>query len=34
MCMLASILGYSAYIVDFHLRHEGRGVIDAVFARA
>ena len=34
MCMLASILGYSAYIVDFHLRHESEGVIDAVFARA
>ncbi|MDR3534680.1 MAG: hypothetical protein P4L90_29460 [Rhodopila sp.] len=34
LCLVASILGYTAYIVDFHLRHESRGVIDDVFVRA
>jgi hypothetical protein len=34
MCAVAAFLGYTAYVVDFHLRHEGRGRIDDTFTRA
>ena len=34
LCAVASFLGYTAYVVDFHLRHERRDVIDDAFARA
>ncbi len=31
LCIMASILGYRAYVVDFHLCHKGRGTYDATF---
>jgi hypothetical protein len=32
VCAVASFLGYTAYVADFHLRHEGPGTVDDVFA--
>lgn len=31
LCLVAEILGWSAYVVDFHLRHHGAGVLGADF---
>ena len=34
ICLVADVLGYSAYVIDFHLRHLSPGRKDATFARA
>jgi hypothetical protein len=31
LCMIANILGYTAYVVEFHLLHKSKGNIDASF---
>jgi hypothetical protein len=31
LCLVAEILGWKAYVVDFHLRHHGAGTFDRVF---
>jgi hypothetical protein len=31
LCIIADILGYNSYVIDFHLRHLSRGVRDATF---
>lgn len=31
ICLAADVLGYSAYVIDFHLRHLSAGKIDASF---
>lgn len=31
LCLIAERLGWSAYVVDFHLHHHGLGIIDAAF---
>ena len=31
MCILAEILGYNAYVIDFHLRHNSGGNINKSF---
>ena len=31
LCLMAEILGWNAYVVDFHLRHYGAGVLGADF---
>jgi hypothetical protein len=31
ICLIASILGFSAYVIDFHLYHESRGNMDEEF---
>lgn len=31
LCILGDILGYNAYVIDFHLFHKGHGKIDADF---
>ncbi len=31
LCIIASILGYNAYVIDFHLRHDSAGNVDASF---
>lgn len=33
LCTVAAMLGHSAYVVDFHLRHHGRGTLDDSFVR-
>lgn len=33
LCLIAERLGWHAYVVDFHLRHHGRGNMDAMFRR-
>ena len=33
LCVIASILGLTAYVVDFHLRHLSGGVRDEFFAK-
>ena len=33
MCLVADILGYSAYVIDFHLRHLSSGTKSAEFYR-
>lgn len=33
LCIVADILGYSSYVIDFHLRHYSRGNADASFYR-
>jgi hypothetical protein len=34
LCILADVLGRTAYVIDFHLRHKSGGNIDAVFYAA
>jgi hypothetical protein len=34
LCIIASILGYRAYVIDFHLRHNGQGKVDKSFISA
>jgi hypothetical protein len=34
LCLVGDLLGRSAYVVDFHLRHKGKGTCDAVFYAA
>jgi len=34
LCMIGDLLGYTAYVVDFHLLHKGGGICDAVFYQA
>jgi len=31
LCYMADVLGYSCYVVDFHLRHNGDGALDGSF---
>lgn len=31
ICIVADILGYNSYVIDFHLRHLGGGLTDASF---
>jgi hypothetical protein len=31
MCIIADILGYNAYVIDFHLHHKGAGNIDNAY---
>jgi hypothetical protein len=31
LCIIAEILGWNSYVVDFHLLHTGRGMMDADF---
>jgi NaMN:DMB phosphoribosyltransferase len=33
ICLIASILGYNAYVIDFHLYHESTGNMDKEFIR-
>lgn len=33
LCLVAECLGYRAYAIDFHLTHNGRGVLDESFHR-
>lgn len=33
ICLVAECLGYSAYAIDFHLIHNGRGLVDDSFHR-
>ena len=33
ICAIATLLGHTAYVVDFHLRHAGLGIMDDSFAR-
>jgi len=32
LCLFAEMLGWNAYVVDFHLRHHGAGTLDAAFS--
>ena len=34
ICLVADVLGYSAYVIDFHLRHLSPGRKDATFTKA
>jgi hypothetical protein len=34
ICMIAGLMGYTCYVIDFLLLHKSRGNIDATFARA
>jgi len=34
ICLIADVLGYSAWVIDFHLEHQSPGRKDASFARA
>ena len=34
LCVIARILGWNAYVVDFHVRHKGKGNIDSEFYKA
>ena len=31
ICILADVLGYSSYVIDFHVMHLGRGIINEAF---
>jgi hypothetical protein len=31
MCIIANVLGWTAYVIDFHLRHNGTGNLDPTF---
>lgn len=31
ICIVADVLGYKSYVIDFHLRHESRGNLDRSF---
>ena len=31
ICLIADVLGYNCYVIDFHLRHKGAGVMDERF---
>jgi len=34
LCQIASILGYSAYVIDFHLYHKSAGTVDKRFTES
>jgi hypothetical protein len=34
LCMAADVMGYSAYVIDFHLRHLSEGNVTASFYQA
>ncbi len=34
ICLIADILGYSCWVIDFHLKHLGRGAMGEPFARS
>ena len=34
LCIIADVLGWEAFVVDFHLRHKSAGTADAVFQQA
>jgi hypothetical protein len=31
ICVMADVLGYSSYVIDFHLKHLGKGIINETF---